>query len=204
MAYLFYGARVGKRPGVYETWQSCKENVLGFPFAEFKGFNNQVAAHEYVNKGKQIKNNFLNKTIKRNEAIAFVDGSYSPHSGKITYGIVFLTKGMEENRFSGTVENKAMRKLKSVAGELGSALRAMKIADALGMKQLTIYHDYIGISNCIKNRETYCKQGFQVYLDVYDDVSTRVNVDFVHVKGHSGNYFHNVADSLAKAAHQIA
>ena len=31
MAKKYYAVRVGKVPGIYQTWDECKKNVHGFP-----------------------------------------------------------------------------------------------------------------------------------------------------------------------------
>ena len=36
MAKKYYAVRVGKVPGIYQTWDECKKNVHGFPAAEYK------------------------------------------------------------------------------------------------------------------------------------------------------------------------
>ena len=38
MAKKYYAVRVGKVPGIYQTWDECKKNVHGFPAAEYKSF----------------------------------------------------------------------------------------------------------------------------------------------------------------------
>ncbi|CAG9464262.1 unnamed protein product [Pedinophyceae sp. YPF-701] len=45
---LFYAVRLGRRPGVYGTWDECKEQVDGFKGAKFKSFMNQREAEEFV------------------------------------------------------------------------------------------------------------------------------------------------------------
>src|SRR5262249_43159088 len=36
--YNFYVVWVGHRPGVYKTWEECRQQVHHFPGAKFKGF----------------------------------------------------------------------------------------------------------------------------------------------------------------------
>ena len=44
----FYAVGIGKKPGVYESWDDCKENVDGFPNAKYKTFASKDAADIYV------------------------------------------------------------------------------------------------------------------------------------------------------------
>ncbi|KAL4357474.1 hypothetical protein HN873_029833 [Arachis hypogaea] len=36
--YRLYAVRSGKNPGIYTSWEDCKEEVNGFKDVEFKGF----------------------------------------------------------------------------------------------------------------------------------------------------------------------
>ena len=38
MGNKFYAVRKGKKTGIYTTWDECKEQVDGYPKAEYKGF----------------------------------------------------------------------------------------------------------------------------------------------------------------------
>ena len=44
MAKKYYAVRVGKVPGIYQTWDECKKNVHGFPAAEYKSFPSEEEA----------------------------------------------------------------------------------------------------------------------------------------------------------------
>jgi len=46
----FYGVAVGRKPGVYETWEEAEEQINGFPAAVFKAFSTKEAAEEYIAK----------------------------------------------------------------------------------------------------------------------------------------------------------
>ena len=45
----FYAVRVGKNPGIYNTWDECLEQVKGVSRAQFKSFASLTDASQYVN-----------------------------------------------------------------------------------------------------------------------------------------------------------
>ena len=51
MGKKFYAVKNGKTPGIYETWDECKENVSGFPGAEYKSFKTLEEAKEFMEVG---------------------------------------------------------------------------------------------------------------------------------------------------------
>lgn len=51
----FYVVWIGKNPGVYDTWEECKEQVHGYPQARYKSFLNiHLAQDAYMNADKYI------------------------------------------------------------------------------------------------------------------------------------------------------
>lgn len=44
----FYAVRVGRHPGIYNTWPECQNEVKGFPNAKYKKFNSQEEAEDFV------------------------------------------------------------------------------------------------------------------------------------------------------------
>ena len=46
----------GCHSGIYQTWNECKAQVLGYPDAEFKGFNNMEEVRvSFMNYNGQVK-----------------------------------------------------------------------------------------------------------------------------------------------------
>ncbi|KAI4599219.1 hypothetical protein KJ359_002178 [Pestalotiopsis sp. 9143b] len=50
----FYAVRSGHEPGVYLTWPECQEQISGFKGAQFKKFDNEKDAGDFV-AGKPVK-----------------------------------------------------------------------------------------------------------------------------------------------------
>ena len=34
----YYAVRIGRKSGIYRSWDECKRQVDGFPYAKFKSF----------------------------------------------------------------------------------------------------------------------------------------------------------------------
>jgi ribonuclease HI len=45
----FYAVRCGITPGIYSTWDECKQNVLNVPFSVYKKFSSERDAIAFVN-----------------------------------------------------------------------------------------------------------------------------------------------------------
>lgn len=44
----FYAVRVGRKPGIYNSWDECEEQTKGFHGAEYKSFTDINEANNYM------------------------------------------------------------------------------------------------------------------------------------------------------------
>jgi ribonuclease HI len=44
----YYAVRIGRKPGIYRTWDECKDQVDGYAKAQFKGFGSLEEAEAYL------------------------------------------------------------------------------------------------------------------------------------------------------------
>ncbi|KAG5358862.1 Ribonuclease H [Yarrowia sp. C11] len=62
----FFAVRKGYQPGIYNSWNECQEQVLGFPSNEHRSFTSRKDAEDYMN-GKQFPSNSQIKAAKKNK-----------------------------------------------------------------------------------------------------------------------------------------
>lgn len=205
----FYAVKVGKKPGIYNTWDECKENTNGFSGAKFHSFKTLEEANEYMGYNVSEKNlhsnNDLNDKLKienfnkelETEAFAYVDGSFNPKTFVYGCGVYLNYMGKEHLlKFSG--EDEEMRKMRNVAGEIMGAMKAVEKAIELGVKSLTIYYDYKGIeewANDTWRRNLNCTKN---YFEFIKNSRKCIDIQFKKVLAHSGIYGNELADQLAK------
>lgn len=132
-------------------------------------------------------------------AVAYVDGSYDKVSGDFSCGVVFLYQGQEEH-YSERFSNRTLSSMRNVAGEIKGSETAMRAALEKGVEKLVIYHDYEGIAKWCNGAWKANKEGTRAYQAYYQEVSSRISVIFVKVRGHSGDKYNDMADQLAKRA----
>ncbi|MDE6852854.1 MAG: reverse transcriptase-like protein [Lachnospiraceae bacterium] len=130
---------------------------------------------------------------------AYVDGSYHSATGEFSYGVVILQNG-SEYCFHEKLSDPELASMRNVAGEIKGAEAAMRYAVEHGYRQITIYHDYEGIARWCTGDWRANKSGTKAYKAYYDSISDRLQIRFEKVKGHSGDKYNDMADSLAKQA----
>lgn len=192
MAKKFYAVRKGKKTGIFETWDDCKDAVSGYPGAEYKGFQTLAEARQFLGddgaSGEEFPQNY-----------AFVDGSFNAATKVYGYG-GFLVAGENRYELQGFGSDPSMASMRNVAGEVLGSTKAMEMALNLGLSELTIYYDYMGIEMWADGRWKRNKEGTIAYHSYVQSIRDRLTLHFVKVKGHSGVEGNEEADRLAKQA----
>ena len=110
----FYAVRVGRTPGIYQTWNQAEEQIKGFSGAEHKTFFTEKEAIKYLSfeETKESiepsdKASDMNrkieleiKNLQAGEVIAFVDGSHSldaDEKEKYSFGVFLITNESEDS-----------------------------------------------------------------------------------------------------------
>ncbi len=224
MAKKYYAVRVGLTPGIYETWSDCERQVKGYTGAQYKSFPTEAEARQFVygdsNTGSPVitgtagtkrtsrakgaskvaatKDNalFAHDTA---ELIAFIDGSFNKQRGIVGSGGVILVDG-EEIEFSTGTREKIFRDYWNVSGELLAAIHVVKYAIEKGYQSCSLYYDYMGIEMWAKGRWKTNNPLTTMYAEKMKAWKQQIRIDFHKVQAHSGVYYNERADELAKRA----
>ncbi|MCE3008632.1 MAG: hypothetical protein LW884_09855 [Bacteroidetes bacterium] len=126
---------------------------------------------------------------------AYVDGSWI--AGRIGYGAVILdAQDQVLAQFSGPVPEDYAAGTRQVAGELVATGQVVRWCEQQGIAELHLYFDYLGI-------QQWATGGWKAKLDLTRRYrafmqQTPVRLYFHKVKAHSGDYWNEYADQLAK------
>lgn len=199
-AKKYYAVKKGKMPGIYHSWEACKKMVTGYSGAVYQGFATLREAEEFLGEdfaAEKEPTALETKDMPRN--YAFVDGSY--HAGEKRYGYGgFLCHDGKKELLQGAGCEPEMAAMRNVAGEILGSMAAIEKALELGLLELTIYYDYLGIELWATGAWKRNKEGTIRYYEYVQSVKEKITLHFVKVKGHSGIEGNEEADALAKEA----
>ena len=135
-------------------------------------------------------------------AIAYVDASYSDTGrfGSIgIIGIVMLTRS-DVIQYSEIPENLEDCALTSTNHELLAAAKAIQMAKERHIKNLIIKHDNNSIAEVAKSHSVTKTSMEEWYKQLVMKHREKMSITFKKVKGHSKEYFNELADTLANKA----
>lgn len=198
-AKKYYAVRKGLIPGIYTSWEECQQNINGYPGSEHKSFSTREEAEAFLN-NKDFSNEDTTKRIySSSEAVAYVDGCFNEDTNEYSCGVVIFYDGGEEH-LSEKFNDPDLATMRNVAGEIEGAKRAIKFCIDNKIKSIDIFYDYEGIEKWCTGAWKANKPGTIEYKKYYNSVKDILRITFVKVKGHSGDTYNDLADSLAKAA----
>lgn len=200
----YYAVKIGRNPGIYETWGECQKNISGFSGAKFHKFKTKEEANEFMNEKEYEMYHFNNES---NESeikypCAFVDGSFNPKTGVYGYGIAFKSSEISEMKeIKGYGNNKEMAIMRNITGELLGAIEAIKEAKKLELTKIFIYYDYLGIELWANKEWNSRKEFVKEYMEfINNERANGMKINFIKVPAHAGVELNELADTLAKKA----
>lgn len=188
----FYAVRKGRNPAIYRTWSEAEREVKGFKSAEFKSFKTEQEALEYMNNKK--------KQILMDGLIAYVDGSYDKKTKRAGFGavLIFNDEVIKETAEETRVDPED--NLWNVTAEIEGVLYAVTYAIDNGYDKIHVHYDYAGLEKWAKKEWRANKKTTKKYQETMQELMQKIQVDFIKVAAHTGDFYNERADDLAKQA----
>lgn len=202
----FYAVKIGRTPGIYFNWSDCKQQVDGFPDAKYRSFSSVTDACSYIEAPESPEDNIpqtLADAVQPkdipNGPYAFVDGSFNEKTGVYGYG-GFLDVNGRRYPVMGSGNESDLSTMRNVAGEIAGSMAAVKKAEELGLREITMLYDYRGIEEWATGGWKANNSATQAYKDFMNPSQRKVHVVFEKVAAHTGIEGNEMADVMAKTS----
>lgn len=183
---------------IVNTWAECLKYVKGVKGAKYKSFEDINSANQYLSEGSKL--------LKKGEDSypedclhIYVDGSYNISTEKYSYGVVAVRNNVVEYIDSASAKDNSQKNIRQIAGELEGAVKGVQYALSKGDKKVVIFHDYEGVSHHAtgfwERRE---KSSAEYYKKMNELMSDGIEVIFVKVDSHTGDFFNELVDEKCK------
>lgn len=204
----YYAVKKGHEIGIFQDWDTCFKQIHGFKGSMYKGFETLEEAENYMKNQIAIQSERYEteeevfSKLKEGEMIAYVDGSNLGDGSAFSYAsVIFYKKNGKEIKtsLSGKNSTDTFLSYRNVAGELFASVKTVNFAIKLGLRKISMYHDYSGIRHWAL-AEWQTKNDLSKYYRKYmDKFLKEINVEFVKTDGHTGDKFNEEVDELAKS-----
>lgn len=210
----YYAVKVGRKPGIYQTWSDAEEQIKGFQNALYKGFSTLSEAETYMQSNYSVGDNSVNDVDSLNakikeeiegiedyQAIAFVDGSYDSKNEIAGFGVIVFTKEIGKESFyrSFKAEYKPeVAQERNIFAEIQGAQDAISYAIKLGKNEIKIYYDYQGIGAWATGEWKAKSTCATEYVKFINKAKLQIKLLFQKISAHTGIEFNEEADKLAK------
>lgn len=191
----YYAVRIGRKPGIYLSWEKCKEQTNKYPGAEYKSFTDIRKAEKYIKPTTDDSEEDDVSEVDINIINVFTDGACSNNGKKNAsagIGVYFSEddprnysrKLSKKNKHTNnTAEIKAIiQAYKILENEIKSGDRVRIYSDSIyAMRAATEYgekQEKIGWEKDIPNKNLVKK--------IYNLFKGKENVEFIYVKAHTG------------------
>jgi|688.fasta_scaffold111013_2 ribonuclease HI len=166
-----YAVAKGKKPGIYDNWNDCREQTVGFRNSIFKKFMSRALAQKYIDS--------FDCKYEDTELFIYTDGSCKK-DGTAGYGCCFAGEMDDPRNISKVIEGKSTNNV----AELMGAMAALDYAFLHPECKITIVTDSMYVMNSLYNDN--CTTNVELVLKFQDMAAKARNVNFMHVNSHTG------------------
>lgn len=191
----YYAVKSGREPGIYRTWDKCKEQIDGFSGGEYKGFVTLEEAESYMNDFPLVS-----LSVGDSDAVYYIDGSFNPKYNVYGYGVFCQPTNGESYTFSGAGNSPECVPFRNDAAEMIGSMKCIVDGIKQGYKTITVCYDYLGVENYVTGKWRAEKTLSSKYKKFMLDKLKMIDVNFCKVVAHSGVEHNEEVDRLAKDA----
>lgn len=140
------------------------------------------------------------KIKEEDVAIFFIDGSYDKTTKIYGSGIVLIDNNLNNRGYIAAGIDTYNQW--NIIGEIEACKVAIDIALSLPekKKKIVIYHDLEGTAKWANGNFRAKNDYTKSYVKFIEEKSKDIDIEFIKVKGHSGNKYNDLADEYAKYA----
>ena len=163
--------------------------------AQHKSFDSRDAAQAWIDRIDAARAEA--ETLRRKGlTVIYTDGSADDDA--YSYGAIVLMPDGTEQLLSGKGSDPEALRSRNIAGELAAVMQAIAFCRRKGLSKLVIFHGYQGCSSWVTGAWDPALPIAARYADYV--LSSRMQIEFRKVSGHSGNSLNELADRAARMA----
>lgn len=195
-----YALKSDQGNGIFHTWTDCQAAMKGRTNIRHKAFANDDMCRAWLAGKRPVVQPIAEEA---GLVTIYTDGSYDGDIPSYGWGFAaILEDGDEPQIFTdfGAGQTPDLLSQRNVAGEMVAAMKAVQWAAHRGYRVVELRYDYSGVGGWPTGRQRV--SGDNIYAGLYRDwmqkMMKAMDIRFVQIPGHSGDWYNEKADELAK------
>lgn len=182
---------------IFHSWDECQKAMKGRTGISYKAFANDDMCRDWFMGRRPVVQGIIEKAGR---VTIYTDGSFNKSIPAYGWGfIAVLPDGNIYTEFD-VGKTEGLIPQKNVAGEMVAAMKAVQWAGLHGFKAVELRYDYAGVGNWplgiqrVSGGNTYAAY----YRDWMQKMGKVIEIQYVQIPGHSGDWYNEKADELAR------
>jgi len=193
----YYAVKSQNGNKVFVDWVQTQDFIKNNKKVTFKSFSNFDDAVSFLN---DTLHSEINIVIKNNQALIFTDGSFDNKTNRYSYASIILLNDSVYELYGSEIE---YLEFQNIAGEVMAVIYSLHFLHSIGISEVIINHDYIGIRAWAINSWKAKSKIAEYYKSIIDYYFNKINISFNHIFGHTNNKYNLMADALTKLGYNF-
>lgn len=186
---------------IFHSWEECQAAMKDRTGISYKAFVNDAMCKTWFAGGRPVIEEIIDESGK---ITIYTDGSFNESIPAYGWGFVAVLHDEEIHTECDTGKTPELLPQRNVAGEMVAAMKAVQWAAMHGYRSVELRYDYAGIGKWplgtqqVSDSNAYA--GY--YCDWMRKMENIINISYVQIPGHSGDWYNEKADELAKKGYK--
>lgn len=185
---------------IFHSWSDCQAAMKGRTGIKYKAFANDDMCGAWFAGKRPVVQEILHED---GLVTIYTDGSFDESIPSYGWSFVaILGDGNEPETYEAFGRGKTPELLsqRNVAGEMAAAIEAIRWAVSHGYRAVELRYDYAGVGDWPQGKQKVSDKNVcaGLYRDWMRRLMKAIDIRFVQIPGHSGDWYNEKADELAK------
>lgn len=192
-----YGLKSDQGNEIFHSWDECRAAIQGRTGVSYKAFLNDEMCRDWFEGKHPVVSPIVEEPGK---VTIYTDGSFNQKTP--AYGWGFCAVLMDGELYTACDEGKIPDLIpqRNVAGEMVAAMKAVQWAAMHGYRKVELRYDYAGVGKWpLGTQQVFDGNKYAaMYRDWMRKMGDVIEIEYVQIPGHSGDWYNEQADELAK------
>lgn len=182
---------------IFHSWEECQAAIKTHTGVSYKAFANDDMCRDWFAGKRPVIQPI---TEEFGKVTVYTDGSFNQTIPAYGWGFIAVLPGEKTHIEFNVGKIPELLPQRNVAGEMMAAMKAVQWAALNSYKTIELRYDYAGVGKWPLGTQQVSKNNEYAgyYRDWMQKMADMIDIQYVQIPGHSGDWYNEQADELAK------